>query len=306
MTGPAALALYSVLIVAASVAGGLVPILVRLTHRRLQLATSAIAGFMLGVALLHLLPHALMAIDPMTAAAWLTGGVLLMFFLERAFSYHQHDVVADDADEAEPHAHDHQGHGHAHPPTSRLSWPGVAAGLVLHSLIGGAALAAAIRVEAGGGSPWPGLAVFLVIVLHKPLDSMTLLTLMTRHGWSTRARHAINALFSLSVPLGAAVALVGLRAVDPHDPVVGIAVAVAAGVFLCVALSDLLPELHFHTHDRVALSVALLLGLGLAAGVSYFERSSHAHAEHHAEPADVHDTDPDHDDHDHDHHDHGH
>jgi len=69
MTGPNALALYSLVIIAASVAGGLVPILVRLTHRRLQLATSAIAGFMLGVALLHLLPHALMGVDPLTAAA---------------------------------------------------------------------------------------------------------------------------------------------------------------------------------------------------------------------------------------------
>jgi len=177
---------------------------------------------------------------------------------------------------------------------------------VLHSLIGGAALAAAIRVEAGGGSPWPGLAVFLVIVLHKPLDSMTLLTLMTRTGWSAKTRHLVNALFALAVPLGAAVALVGLRAVDPHHPAVGIAVAVAAGVFLCVSLSDLLPELHFHTHDRLALSVALLLGLALAAGISFAERSSHAHAEHHAAPADT--DHGGHDDHDHgghDGHDHG-
>ena len=49
------------------------------------------------------------------------------------------------------------------------------------------------------------------------------------------------------------------------------------GVFLCVSLSDLLPELQFHSHDRGSLSVALLLGLALAWGVHQLESSVHHH-----------------------------
>ena len=44
-----------------SVAGGLLPVLVDLTHRRLQFGLSFVSGVMLGVALFHMLPHALMA-----------------------------------------------------------------------------------------------------------------------------------------------------------------------------------------------------------------------------------------------------
>jgi len=34
--------------------------------------------------------------------------------------------------------------------------------------------------------------------------------------------------------------------------------------FLCIALSDLLPDIHFHSHDRGKLIVPLLVGISLA------------------------------------------
>lgn len=293
------LILYCILIIVASLAGGLVPMIVRLTHRRMQLATSLIAGFMLGVALLHLLPHALMSISPSQTVGWLLGGLLAMFFLERFFSFHHHTapgeegmppVTADPEPEADcdhapgptiDHAH---GHHHDHDGPHRLSWTGVTVGLVIHSLLGGAALAAAMRAEAhGSATAWlPGVAVFLVILLHKPFDSMTLLTLMTQSGWSRATRHTVNFLFSLAVPVGAIAFMVGLQSVDvSHSGAVGMALAFSAGVFLCVALADLLPEVHFHKHDKFALSAAVLLGLALAWAIAYFEHSSHAHQEGH-------------------------
>jgi zinc and cadmium transporter len=56
----------------------------------------------------------------------------------------------------------------------------------------------------------------------------------------------------------------------------GACLAFAAGSFLCISLSDLLPELHFHRHDRVPLSIALLCGVLLALVVGWFE-PSHVH-----------------------------
>ena len=89
------LVIYCAVAVAASVLGGLVPLVVKLTHRRMQLLSSGVAGFMLGVAVLVLLPHALRAMPIASAGPWLLGGLLTMFFLERFFCYHHHDVPAE-------------------------------------------------------------------------------------------------------------------------------------------------------------------------------------------------------------------
>jgi zinc and cadmium transporter len=59
----------------------------------------------------------------------------------------------------------------------------------------------------------------------------------------------------------------------------------AAGAFLCIAAADLLPEVQFHSHDRVLLTASLALGLTIAWGITVLERSSHAHAMHGGAPA---------------------
>jgi zinc and cadmium transporter len=51
----------------------------------------------------------------------------------------------------------------------------------------------------------------------------------------------------------------------------------AAGTFLCIATSDLLPELQFHRHDRVKLSAALAAGLALAWSTVFLETGGHDH-----------------------------
>ncbi|MFO0957513.1 MAG: ZIP family metal transporter [Isosphaeraceae bacterium] len=69
------------------------------------------------------------------------------------------------------------------------------------------------------------------------------------------------------IPLGVILFAVGLNLIGPEAAHrwTANALAFSAGTFLCIALSDLLPELHFHAHDRVKLSVALLGGFALMA-----------------------------------------
>jgi len=88
------LVFYCLLILLASLAGGWLPLMIRLTHRRMQLAVSLVAGVMLGVGLLHLLPHALVeAPNAMDAVfTWTLVGFLAMFFIERFFCFHRHEV----------------------------------------------------------------------------------------------------------------------------------------------------------------------------------------------------------------------
>jgi zinc and cadmium transporter len=97
-------------------------------------------------------------------------------------------------------------------------------------------------------------------------------------------------LFSLAIPLGVLIFYLGLYS-DTADAASGArqwfvacALAFSAGTFLCISLSDLLPELQFHRHDRVKLSVALLLGLALAQVAATMEAVAHK-AHRHSKPA---------------------
>jgi zinc and cadmium transporter len=192
-----------------------------------------------------------------------------MFFVERFFCFHHHEVPGAAEERA---GSSRAGHGH------ELTWTGAAIGLTLHSLAAGVALAAS--VEAGresGASVWAaGFGAFLAVFLHKPFDSMTLGTLMAVGHRSVRFRHLVNLAFGLVVPVGVCLFFLGagtLRAEGPQ--LVSCALAFSAGTFLCIALSDLLPELQFHQHDRLKLSVALLLGLAIAWGAARLEARAH-------------------------------
>ena len=66
----------------------------------------------------------------------------------------------------------------------------------------------------------------------------------------------------------------GVGLLDDQAYAVGCALAFAAGAFLCISLGDLLPEVHFHSHDRVKLTVMFLVGIGLAWGLRFVEPSA--------------------------------
>ena len=301
------LAYYCALILMASIVGGMIPVWFQLTHRWMQFAVSFVAGVMLGIGVLHMLPHALLEATAAANAAaslgdsdgnivntanaeavrWtmvsLLAGMMVMFFIERFFSYHHHDVPPETESQHDSHhGHDHA-HGH-HEAGYDLSWGGAALGLALHSVLNGVALAAAVQ-HGSDGSWLAGFGTFLVIFLHKPFDAMTIGMLMARGGWSLAWRHSVNALFALAIPLGVLIFYLGLMS-ETQSPLaatqqwyVACALAFSAGTFLCISLSDLLPELQFHQHDRVKLSAALLLGLAVAHVAAHLEAAAHnAHA----------------------------
>ena len=129
---------------------------------------------------------------------------------------------------------------------------------------------------------------------------MTLTALMRHAGKSRKAIVIANIVLALLVPAGIGLFLVGVAGRGDALGLTALALAFSAGMFLCIASSDLLPELQFHRHDRVKLSLSLFAGLGLAFAIARFEAAAH-------EAAHAHDHSHDHGDHGHDHsHDHAH
>src|SRR5205823_10891981 len=110
-------------------------------------------------------------------------------------------------------------------------------------------------------------------------------TVLWRKGVSRGKLTLVQLGFALMVPVGAAAFLLASERV-PHefvDQLTGAALAFSAGTFLFIALSDLLPEVQFHRHDRIPLSLALVLGVILMGGIAYLEPHDHGH-EHGDEP----------------------
>src|SRR5689334_19803266 len=164
-------------IVIVSMLGGILPLAVMLNHTRLQVYLSFSAGAMLGAAFFHMMPEAVRVGSPETLY-WTALGLLALFFLERFFSFHHHEVrdpasstseVGEQSttDQRVPHhaanidAEHHAGTHHHGPGAMR--WGPAAIGLAVHSLAGGVALASAVAADfdMGRGAVGAGLGVFI-------------------------------------------------------------------------------------------------------------------------------------------------
>jgi zinc and cadmium transporter len=273
------------------------------------------------VGLLHLLPHSIAETQSVDYSVWAAlAGLLAMFFLIRIFQVHHHGPVEESSSHDCVHDHsgpkcDHHDHipidgedcdAHRHP----YSWIGLCVGLTLHTLFDGVAIAASVSAESlpsGQVGTLLGFGTFIAVLLHKPLDAMSITTVMAAGGWSGRSRQFVNIGFALTNALGAGIFCLGIQHfLQNQHLVIGLALGFAAGVFMCIALADILPELQFHRHDRVKLSLALVLGVLLAYAIGFVE-SPHQHEHGAAVPgsqAGDSDSHAGHDDHDHAGHDH--
>jgi zinc and cadmium transporter len=274
------LTLYCLVVFLAALAGGWLPALFQLTHSRLQTAISFVGGLMLGLALLGMLPHALEHLGaPAVALRWLLAGFLGMFLLQRFLPFHHHDVA--EGSPVEPCGHTHS---LAERGARNLSWAGVALGLSLHSIFDGLALAAAVAAGNQTNCGALGLGTALAVILHKPFGALAISTLMVASHTSKQSRRWVNLAFAAVTPIGALLFFVGAgHLAHSHPAWVGAALAFCAGTFLCIACADLLPELQFHSHDRLKLSVALLLGMATAALIVSYGHAAPEH-DHHAPP----------------------
>jgi zinc and cadmium transporter len=277
-------------VVTASVLGGLLPLAAVLDHTRLQVYLSFSAGTMLGAAFFHMMPEAV-RVGSIGTIPWAAAGLLALFFLERFFSFHHHEPHATPATTHPMTVHaahrwpemiandparvvEHASVVVASTALEALPWGSAAFGLAVHSLVGGIALASAVAADfqTRGGLGAAGVGVFVATLVHKPADALTITALMVRAGSARWFAHLVNFGFGLMIPVGVVLFLLGLGATGSvsTSALTPCALAFSAGTFLCIALSDLLPELQFHSHDRLKLSVALLAGVALMGATAAF------------------------------------
>ena len=289
------LALFSLLIAGFALFGGLLPFRGEVSHTRLQFYLTFSAGVMIGAAFFHVMPDAIEQSGKDYVGIWMALAVVGLFCIERFIAPHSHEVddqhQVGNAHEHHHHEHDHhnhetshdRGHEHSHAPAPeyRAAAPAVAGwmavlGLTIHTFMNGVGLAGSVENDLSksiGFLGIPGLAMFVAVFLHKPADALAISAVLTRKQVSRRKITWVQIGYVAMIPVGAFAFCLTSGALEEtlKHQLIGFALAFSAGTFIFIALSDLLPEVQFHRHDRVPLFLALLVGVLFMGFIAWLE-----------------------------------
>lgn len=228
---------YGLAVIVGTLAGGLFPILFRHKTKWIGLFISFGAGVLLSAALLHMLPEASQEIGGGIGLPVLLG-FLLLYFLEKFMLTHPCP-----SGQCEVHRVD----------------IGALFGLSLHSLVTGLALGGGILV------PGLGMAIFLAVIIHKIPESLSLSILLIKEGWEINRLIIAIFAFSLIVPSGAV--LIQFFSNDVNATAINYLIAFSAGIFLYIAVDDLMPEVHRQVALRKTRLAFFTLGIILMGGL---------------------------------------
>jgi zinc and cadmium transporter len=175
------------------------------------------AGSLLGGAFFHMLPASLAAGEqPADAFAWLLGGFVLFFVLEQFLHWH----------------HCHRAGAECRQPLTYL----ILIGDGLHNFLGGLAVSATFLVDVR-----LGLTTWLAAAMHEVPQELGDFSVLLHGGWSKGRALAFNFFSATTFLLGGLVTFATSLRFD-----VGFLVPLAAGNFLYIAASDLVPEVNRH------------------------------------------------------------
>jgi zinc and cadmium transporter len=222
--------IYALLAAVANVAGGL--LITSASPRGIRAQRMLLgfgAGFMLSVAFLAMLPHAVEE----SASAGLVAllGYLLVHVTQHVLTPHfhfgeetHHEAMVD-------------------------QWVGTAAllGLLLHTFFDGVAIASAFDVDTS-----LGVVVFMAVFVHKVPEGVTIASIMLVSGNSERKALLGVALLGLST-------IAGVLLTSTLEPLARHGLALSAGVTIYVAASNLMPE--------VQKQKDMISGVGVVSGV---------------------------------------
>ena len=232
-------------------------------RRHTQDMLSFAAGALLATAFLHLLPEALESGgDAHMLLAWLLGGLVFFFMLDKAELYHhghEHHAETSDSEGAgdhhHVHSHDHShAHGHNHGNPSSGSWV-LLLGDSVHAFGDGVLIASAFLVDAH-----LGVLTALAVAAHEVPHHMGDLSVVKHVTASARAAMVKVSMAGTVTALGGVVGFFLLASLQRYLPIV---LMLASSSFIYVALADLIPQLQKHHGMRQTLSQLTWLALGV-------------------------------------------
>lgn len=253
-------ALFSVFVISLVSLIGILPILFKWVNldRILLMLVSLSAGSLLGGAFFHILPEVAEEGFGISISISVIGGMLLFFVMERFIHWrHCHHTVHDE-------------HPH-HLAIMNLVGDGV------HNFLDGVIVAASYLASVPAG-----IATTVAVVLHEVPQEIGDFGVLIYSGISRWKALAYNFLSALLAVIGA---IIGLIIGTKSEAFVSIILPFAAGGFIYIAASDLIPELHKECKcddttcstqnrflkDSLWYFLAMLVGIGLMYGLTLME-----------------------------------
>lgn len=208
-----------------------------LTDKVITYLVSFAAGILLATAFLDLLPEATEAGPELESIFMATFfGILSFFFLERfVLWFHHHDELQQAK------------------PSSYL----ILLGDGLHNFIDGVAIAAAFLTSSS-----VGLATTLAIAAHEAPHEIADFSVLIAGGMSKARALFLNFLSGLTAFLGA---ILGFYFLESLEYLLPLAIAFTAGMFIYIACSDLIPDLHEEFKKRKNWTQTFIFVLGILA-----------------------------------------
>lgn len=219
----------------------------RTLHRVLLYLVSFSAGALLADALVHMLPEAAQTLGFGTMmAAYVLLGIVLSFIIEKFIQWR----------------HCHLGHSREHPhPFAYMNLIGDA----VHNFIDGIIIMASYL----GGIPL-GIATTLAVIFHEIPQEIGDYGVLIHGGFTRRKAIIFNLATALTAVVGA---IVGYFIANAWQGLAMVLLPIAAGHFIYIAGTDLLPELHKEVRaEKSAMQLlAILLGIGVMMLLLLFE-----------------------------------
>jgi zinc and cadmium transporter len=201
--------------------------------------TSFAAGVLLSVAVLDLLPESFENGNTALIPLFVLGGILLLFVFEKTSVWFHHH---------------HEPHSHAHP-----QLVGVFLGDTIHNFIDGVAIGSAFLI---GNTV--GITTAIAVAMHELPQEMADFSIYLKSGMASRKIFGLNLLSSLATVVGAALVIIFK---SEFESMVYYFLAFTSGMFLYIALADLVPDLHVNKSRGICFDQLYIFFLGLI--VSY-------------------------------------
>ncbi len=193
------------------------------------------AGSLIGGAFFHMIPEAVEAIEsPLTVYICIVSGFVLFLIFEQLLHWH----------------HCHRSDSHCVKPLGFL----ILIGDAIHNFIGGIAVASTFLIDIRAG-----IATWLAAAAHEIPQEIGDFGILLYGGWSRKKALLFNVLSASTFLVGGLLAYY-MSAYIKLDYLIPF----AAGSFLYIAASDLIPEVNRHHHLTKSLFHSLCFIAGLA------------------------------------------
>ncbi len=226
----------------------------RLRDRSLSMLVSFATGVLLGVAFIHLLPHALdheATRGSSAIMATVLAGIFVFFVLEKALiwrhaHHHRHDP-----------AYEHGG--------AKSAGPLIVVGDTFHNFLDGILLTAAFVTDVH-----LGIATGFALIAHEIPQELGDFAILLNSGLSRFHAFVLNGVSSLAMVIGALLAWWGIQCVQAVLPYI---LAFTAASFIYIAVADLIPTLHrgVRLKDTVAQLTLITAGILLIIAFQHAE-----------------------------------